>query len=168
MYDFGLLLIAIGIFLSLGGYAGLVARALKMGPFWLSGLLIVPFFSFILLFADFRGSWKWMLANFGGGVIINFGALFLALGMQAQIDHRTGPGLAPSPRPASPGIPDMPGVYIPSEHGSPGSAGFLETVDPMLLALVGGIGVFVLVGIVAGGLLIGTMDVAEPQEEELL
>ena len=55
----------------------------------------------------------------------------------------------------------MRGAYTPPAVEDPG---FLATVDPMLFAVLGGLFVFGIVGLAVGGILIGSMQNAEPEE----
>ncbi|MEZ4316403.1 MAG: hypothetical protein R3F61_02815 [Myxococcota bacterium] len=155
MTELGLGLMVVGGVMAIGGYAGLLLQALRNGMLWVIALLVLPFFVIVMLFLDFKAVWKPFAINFAGGVILQFGMLFFVLGAQAEID-----GVAHEVRP-EPGIPAIPGVYVPVEQPPPG---LLESIDPMLFALLGGIGVFVLVGVVVGGLLIGTMK-DEPEAD---
>lgn len=149
MAAIGILLMLVGFVMSLGGWVALLLQAFRNGFLWVVALVFVPFFAFVMLAFDFQKTWRPLLVNFAGGVIAQVGALLFVLDVQSQVQQ------SPSIVHEEPDVPAIPGVYVPKEEVPPG---FLEAVDPMLFALGGGIGVFVIVGLLAGAVLIGGMN----------
>ncbi len=161
MYDLGIALFILGWVVGLAGYAGVLLNAMKHGFFWVIALLVIPFFVFFLLFVDFQRTWKPLLVNFVGGLIMQVGLVVWVLA--AHNDATAASSASGSVQPVrDTGIPAVPGAWTPPD---PQDAGFFASVDPMLFALLGGLFVFGIVGLIAGGILIGGMgdpDEAQP------